>query len=217
MMRASLLNQAVERGLQRIDFIDWHDHRAVAIRVNEIAAVRIHAVHAHRNAELLDMHIGVRRCDRAGQHLEAFGDLRDVADRAVGDGAEAAERLVHVGLHLAPERAVARRLVLVLDHHDARLRQRCDIVEIVESLLHIARSADLVAGADRHRLGEADHRRQVRKRTAQMHGGVAGAAALRRDDLDQVADGRRIDRAQKCELLVRQHRLSDNTVPPFGR
>ena len=51
----------------------------------------------------------------AGEHLEARRDHRDVADRAVGDDAEAAERLVDVRLHLAPERAVADLVVEVLD------------------------------------------------------------------------------------------------------
>jgi hypothetical protein len=39
----------------------------------------------------------------------------------------------------------------------------------------------------------------------QMDGGIAGAAALRRDDLDQIAHRGRINRAQKRELLVRDH------------
>jgi hypothetical protein len=41
-----------------------------------------------------------------------------------------------------------------------------------------------------------------------MHGGIAGAPALGRDDFDQVADGRRIDRPQKSELTVRDHDVS---------
>jgi hypothetical protein len=39
----------------------------------------------------------------------------------------------------------------------------------------------------------------------QMHGGIAGAAALGRDDFDQVTNGRRVDRPQKNELTVRDH------------
>jgi hypothetical protein len=44
----------------------------------------------------------------------------------------------------------------------------------------------------------------------QMHGGIAFAAALGRDDLDQVAHGRRIDRPQEGELIFRHH-----DIPPF--
>ena len=73
-----------------------------------------------------------------------------------------------VGLHFAPERAITGRLVEILDHHDARLRRGRDIVEVIHALLHIARAADRIAGANRHGLGEADHRRQIGKRTMQM-------------------------------------------------
>jgi hypothetical protein len=41
----------------------------------------------------------------------------------------------------------------------------------------------------------------------QMHRGIAGAAALRRDDLDQIAYGRRVDRLQKSELFFGHHEI----------
>ena len=121
----------------------------------------------------------------------------------VGDDAERAQRLVHVRLHLAPERAEAGMLAVEVVHdHDRGLRRAGDIVEIVEPLLHVAGFAErhLVLGLEGHGLGEADDRRQVRERAVQMLDGVAVAAPLGRDDLDQVANRRRIDRAQEFEL-----------------
>ena len=139
-----------------------------------------HAVHRHGDAEVHDVDIGVRRQDRAGEHLEARRDHRDVADRAVGDDAEAAERLVHVRLHLAPERAVADVLAVeVLHDHDAGPWRARDVVEIVEPLLHVAGLAERhrVLRLEGHRLGEADDGRKLGEWTMQM--------------LDRVAEPRR--------------------------
>ena len=168
-----------------------------------------HAVHGHVDAEIDHVDIGVRRHDRAGQHLEARRDHRDVADRAVGDDAEAAQRLVHVRLHLAPERAVADVLAVeVLHDHDAGPRRGRDVVEVIEPLLHVAALTERhrVLGLERHGLGEADHRRQVGERAMQVPDRVAGAAALGRDDLHQVAHGRRVDRLQEFELALGRRR-----------
>src|SRR5882724_10417027 len=44
-----------ERGRQFVENVERHHDRAVLVRVDEIAAVHLHAVNRHRNAELLDM------------------------------------------------------------------------------------------------------------------------------------------------------------------
>ena len=122
---------------------------------------------------------------------------------AVGHDAERAQRLVHVRLHLAPERAEAGVLAVeVVHHHDRGLRRARDIVEIVEPLLHVAGFAErhLVLGLEGHGLGEADDRRQVGEGAVQVLDGVAVAAPLGRDHLDQIAHRRGIDRAQEFEL-----------------
>ena len=77
-----------------------------------------------------------------------------------------------------------------------------DVVEIVEPLVHVAGLAERHAVLRPHGdgLGEAHHRRQVGERAVQMPHRVAEAAPLRRDDLKQIADGRRVDRAQEFEL-----------------
>src|SRR6478735_3672867 len=86
--------------------LERHDDGAVAVGVDEVARTHDHAGYADRLAETLQVHMRMRRTDRAGERLKARRPLRDVADRAVGDDAKATERLVHVALHLAPERAV---------------------------------------------------------------------------------------------------------------
>ena len=81
---------------------------------------------------------GMRGTDRTRQRLETRRPLRDVADRAVGDHAETAERLVHRALNLAPERAVADvRTVDILDHRDAGPEAGADIFVIVDASLRL--------------------------------------------------------------------------------
>ena len=111
---------------------------AVLVGVDEIVGMHRHAGDAHFAAKAFGMNPGVRRPDRAGQRLETRRPLRDVADRAVGDDAEAAERLVHVALHLAPERAVADvGAVDILDHGDARTEAGADIFVIGDAALRL--------------------------------------------------------------------------------
>src|SRR5262249_60923811 len=94
------------------------------------------AGNTHLATEAFGVGPGMRRADRAGQRLEARRPLRDVADRAVGDDAEIAERLVHIALHLAPERAIADiGAVNVLDHGDARPEAGADILVIFDAPL----------------------------------------------------------------------------------
>src|ERR1700741_5522765 len=104
--------------------------------MDEIVRLHGHAGNTHLAAKALRMHPGMRRADRAGERLEARRPLRDVADRAVGDDAEVAERLVHIALHLAPERAIADvGAVDILDHGDARPEPGADIFVIGDTAL----------------------------------------------------------------------------------
>jgi len=138
--------------------------------------------------------------DRAGQRLEAGRPLRNVADRAVGDDAEAAQRLVHVALNLAPERAIADIMAIdILDHGDARAEAGPDIFIISDAPLRLLgrRQARLHRRADRHRARIADHRRQLGKRADQRLGGVADQPPLWRHNLHRVADRRRVI-ARQC-------------------
>ena len=93
------------------------------------------------------------------------------------------------------------------DHH-RRLRRARDVIEVVEALLHVARLAERypVLGLESDRLGVADDRRQVGERAVQMLDRIARAAALGRNDLDQIAHGRGVDRAEKVHLALRRRR-----------
>ena len=166
-----------------------------------------HAGDAHLAAPVFGMDPGMRRPDRAGQRLEARRPLRDVADRAVGDDAEAAERLVHVALHLAPERAVADiGAVDILDHGDARTEAGADIFVIGDAALRllIGWKSGFEHRANGDGAGIADHGRQIRKRADQRLGGVADQAALGRDDFHRIADRRRVVARQRFEDGSRQ-------------
>src|SRR5947207_1927551 len=130
--------ELVGRRLHGVDLVDRNHDGAVAIGVNQIAALYSHAGDLDVDAEVDDVHIGVRWHDHGGEHLEAFGDHRDVADRTVSDDAERTQGLVHVRLHLAPERAIAgMRAIEVVHDHDGGLRRARHVVEIVETFLHV--------------------------------------------------------------------------------
>src|ERR1700716_3735910 len=117
------------------DIVRNHD-RAVAVGVNEIIGSYRHAGDANFAAKAFGVDPGVGRTDRACQRLESRRPLRDIADRAVGNDAEAAERLVHVALDLAPECAIADiGAVDILDHGDARTEAGADIFVIGDAPL----------------------------------------------------------------------------------
>jgi hypothetical protein len=110
---------------------------------------------------------------------------------------------VHVRLDLAPERTIPDVLAIEVFHdHDAWPRRAGDVVEVVKPLLHIAGLAerDGALRLEGHGLGEADDGWKFGKGTMQVSDGIAEAAALRRNDLNQVAHGWGVDRLQKFEL-----------------
>src|ERR1700720_1875986 len=126
----------------------------------------------------------MRRTNGAGQRLESRSPLRNVADRAVGDDAEASEGLVYIALYLAPERTEANvGTIDVLDYRDARSPAGAHIFVISDATprLLIGGQLGLEHRADRHGSRITDHRRQIRKRTDQRLGRVADQAALGRD------------------------------------
>src|SRR5580658_6746188 len=93
----------------------------------------------------------MRRTDGAGQRLESWSPLRNVADRAVGDDAEASERLVHIALHLAPERTETNvGTIDVLDHRDARSPARAHIFVIGDTALRLLSGGQWCGGSIRH-------------------------------------------------------------------
>src|SRR3954466_4338459 len=114
------------------EFVRDHDG-AVAIGVGEVGGAHGHAGNATLRAKIFGMHPRMRRTDRARKGLESRRPLRNVADRSIGDHAEAAERLVHVALYLAPERAISDvRAVDILNHANARTEAAADIFVIID-------------------------------------------------------------------------------------
>ena len=85
-------------------------------------------------------------------------DHRNIADAAIGHDALAAECLVHVRLHFAPESAVVRRVVKILNYHPTRIGLRGNVIQIVVTLLHITLTGkrDWVLGAHGDGFREAD-------------------------------------------------------------
>src|ERR1700754_1293562 len=117
------------------DIVRDHDG-PVTIGVNEVVGAHGHAGNANLGAKIFRVHPCMRRTDRARKRLESRRPLRNVADRSIGDHAEAAERLVHVALHLAPERAVSDvGAVDILNHANARTKAAADIFVVIDASL----------------------------------------------------------------------------------
>ena len=178
-----------------------HD-RAVTVGMDQIVGTHRHPGDTDFTTKIFRMHPGMRGTDRAGQRLKTRRPLRDVADRAIGDDAKAAERLVHIALHLAPERAVADiRPVDVLDHGNARAEAGADIVIIGDAPFGLLGrgQAGLHHRADAYGAGIADHRRQIGKRADQRLGRISDQPALGGDDLHRIANRRRVVTRQSFE------------------
>jgi len=187
--------------------IERDDHGAVTIGMNEVAGAHRHSGHANFAAKTISVDIGMRRTDGARKGLEAWRPLRNVADRPIRDDAEATERLVDRALNFAPERAEPGiGAVDILNNADARALSGADIFVIGKAprLLFGCRKAGRGSRADRRGSRKADHRRQIRKRTHQRLRRIADKTPRRRDDLQRVADRRRIMARQGFEEHSRQ-------------
>ena len=144
-----------------------YDHRPVAVRVDQVARRDRHAGDGHRHVESGDIRMDVRRHDGTGEDEEALGHLVDVAHRAIGDHAGATERLVNVGLDLAPERADPLLGVGVLDNDDARARTFLDVIIVGEPATALVGARRRRAATDDGGPGKADHRLQLGEGTDQ--------------------------------------------------
>ncbi len=147
---------------------------AVAVGVDHVVGRDHHAGDADRAAEIDKMDMRVRRHDRAGEHKEARRHRIEIAHRAVGDDADAAEPLVDIALHLAPERAKTMiGDIDVLDHGDARHRLGRDMRVITEAdLLRLVAIARMrFARADDCGAGKGDDRLQSRETVPPTAGG----------------------------------------------
>src|SRR5207244_4868473 len=90
----------------------WDEQNAVLVGVNQVARADQKPAHCHRLAGRLHPYVSVRDARTAGEEVEAHrARLFQVADAAVGDAPGTAKRSEDGGVHLAPQRPVARRLV----------------------------------------------------------------------------------------------------------
>ena len=77
------------------------------------------------------MDIGMAHAEPAGERLEAgVVHFVQIADRAVGDGADATQGAVDVAVHLAPKGSDDPRLVEILHDDDLRSRHAGDVAAV---------------------------------------------------------------------------------------
>ena len=149
--------------------------------------------------------------EAAGKGLEAgVGHLIHIADSAVGNRANTAERFVHIAVHLTPERADHPRFVEILYDNDLRPVDRGDVLAVLLPRIGIVLPVVRIAGADNHADRSADHWPHPRHEVA----GFLDIEPDRRDIvsgdlLPAVVYGRRVPAFQFEHLVVFDHdRLS---------
>src|SRR5262245_2671845 len=148
-------------------------------------------------------HVAVTmRADRGTGKYWIFerADLLQVATGAVGHQADGAEALVRRAHHFA-EYGSSRRVVEILKNDDRRPRQLRELIELCsDAAIRVATGWWRVA-PERRCAGETHNRRQLRKIT--LDPGIHIAAIPRPDveQLDKVADRRRIEFRKLAERL----------------
>src|SRR5438132_1620034 len=176
-----------------------------------IARVDQKPAHCHRLAGRLHPYVSVRDARTAGEEVEAHrARLFQVADAAVGHAAGAPERSEDGGVHLAPQRPVARRLVEVLHHHHARARHLAHVL-IEHGLVAVVRPP---AGADGCCRRVAHHRAELGKEAAHVHPHVALVPGTDREGLDGVAQGRGVEPLQRLKDVWIQRGFSSQSCLP---
>src|SRR5262249_44313542 len=124
----------------------------------------------------------------------------EVPHGPVRDHAHAAERAVDVGLHLAPLRALAARVVEVVDDHYARGGDAEDEVPPPED----ARAVPLdraALGPDDRGARVADHRPHLREEGANVRRQVALLARTHLERLDGIGDAGTRDLLERIDLV----------------
>ncbi len=191
-----------------------NDHRSVEVGVDHVVVGRVHAEHVDRIAEAHEVDVGMARPDAAADDLEAVGEHVAVAERAVGDAALGAESLVDGAVHLAPEGAVTRPVIEVLDHDDG------GHVRVLHILIPVRAVGNGTAGSlpstDRAGAGEADNGLERAIGGDHRLDRETDGLALGRDHLKAVADRWRVPGAQGLEVVAGEgafgHRVSHGAV-----
>ena len=181
-----------------------HDDGAVDVGMDERVGARVEPGDVHLAVEIGPVEVGAVGREAAVERLEALRHAGDIADGAVGDEADTAERAVHEAHDLAEER-VGRGMgrVAVLHHDDAGLRAGGNIVEPGEVLRLLGfgiEAAGLHRAVERG-AREAHHGRQIGPRAVKHRLGRA-PRRLGRHGQQRVADGRRVVAAERREIDV---------------
>src|SRR6266545_3052085 len=151
------------------------------------------------SASTLAMASGMR-----GAELEAErAHLVEVADRAVGDDADAAKGAVDIGLYLAPLGALAARIVEIVDHDDARSRKGEDEVPPAEDAGAVALDGTAL-GADQRRRGIAHHGPELGEECPDARGEIAFLARPHFERLDGIGHAGAGDLLERVDLLGRE-------------
>ncbi len=171
--------------------------------MNNVVVHDPHAEDGHRRAEVDDAHVRVARPHLAREELEPGCAGVEIAHRAVGDAAGAAESPVDGRVDLAPEGPVSGSGVQILDDGDGAARG-------IRHVLVVARTPGLdCVGALLRRRGCADsggartpdHGRQLRIEHREGAGGESRRPPLRDDHLQRIADRRRVPSGEKREIV----------------
>jgi hypothetical protein len=177
----------------------WDHDRSMMIGMHDIVVRNRHAEHVDLDTEVdtctkpwLGATTGRDTLKLRAHHLE-------VAHRAIGDRAYAAQAPMDIRVDLTPERAQAALAVDILNHGDGRLIALCQRFIVAEQFLLARRAVEGDRAADQRGACIADDRRQLRKRRDHALAREPGREARAQCDLDGVGDGRSIELAQMIE------------------
>ena len=192
------------RGFEQARFVVLgHREEAVLVRVDELPRFDALAEDLDRATPAHRRDPRVADADPARERLKAgVRHLVEVADRTVGDRADAAQRTVGVRVHLAPERADDARLVEVLHHDDFRPRHAGDVTPVITQSARLV-LVRRITWLDDERDRVADHRPHLRHEVAGLLevDAIARAIVLR-DLLPAVVDGRCVPALELVQVSV---------------
>src|SRR5215471_6290411 len=110
---------------QTLDRLDRDNDGAVAVGMDHVIWRHDHPGDADGSAEIDEMDMGMRGHDRPGKDQEIRRHCIEIAHRAVGDDASAAEPFMDIALHFTPECAEAFvGDTAAIDYHTVPQRRR---------------------------------------------------------------------------------------------
>src|ERR1700677_1978789 len=184
---------------QRAHSLGRNDNCTVNVGVHNIVVADKHAKDGHVAFHLNHVHMRVARPDAAANDLKAGREHVNVAERTIGDTAAHSEACMDSGLDLAPECAKPRTVVDVLDNSDGREAASRHVV--VPVFARGNRTARPFFGADDTRPCKTNDGRQFPIDAHHGLDGEAYGAALRRDNLEAIADRRGVPGFERVEIF----------------